>query len=340
MQFPGQAKPVGVIFDTGISRIDDALALAMLYGLDGKNEIRLVAVTVSRPNLKAAAYCEAVGQFYAGSVNAAFGGSPRTLPVGMALSGKLPEDAPLFAAPLAREDGEGRPVYHPGIQKLNDTADPIAVIRNALTAQYDDNAIVLVSGPATNLARLLSQHDAKEWIVRKAKVLLVAAGSYPDGGPDLSIQTDVAAAQKLFSDWPTPIVACGAELGATILYPASSIERDFAWAPAHPIVDAYRAYRPMPYDAPTTAMAAALYAARSKEPYFRLSEPGTIRVAADGRTRFMPSASGKHRYLILDAEQKDRVLKTYIEIASAKPAPRTPRFPRPQQKAEQKQEVK
>jgi hypothetical protein len=28
-------------------------------------------------------------------------------------------------------------------------------------------------------------------------------------------------------------------------------EKDFAWSPDHPIVEAYRAYQPMPYDAPT-----------------------------------------------------------------------------------------
>ena len=41
----------------------------------------------------------------------------------------------------------------------------------------------------------------------------------------------------------------------------------------------------------------------------------------DGRTRFTASAEGKHRYLILDPVQKDRILQTYTEVASAKPEP-------------------
>jgi len=49
MQFGGQGKPsVGVIFDADLGNtIDDALALALLYGLQGKNESRVVSVSVT-----------------------------------------------------------------------------------------------------------------------------------------------------------------------------------------------------------------------------------------------------------------------------------------------------
>src|SRR5260370_9028691 len=102
------------------------------------------------------------------------------------------------------------------------------------------------------------------------------------------------------------------------------MEKDFAWTPAHPVVDAYRAYKPMPYDAPTWDMAAALYAARPEEGYFKLSEPGTVRVLYDGRTKFTPSPEGTHRYLILDSGQMERITMTNQQIASAHPAPEPP----------------
>ena len=101
---PQPPPPLGIIFDTGMARVSDALALAMLYGFDGKSVARLLAVSVSGSNLNAAAYCEVVGQFYAGSVSGAFGGAARTLPVGLSTDGKLKEDLPLFIAPLARMD--------------------------------------------------------------------------------------------------------------------------------------------------------------------------------------------------------------------------------------------
>ncbi len=46
----------------------------------------------------------------------------------------------------------------------------------------------------------------------------------------------------------------------------------------------------------------------------------------DGRARFTPSPEGRHRYLILDPAQQERILKTCAEVASAKPVPRQSRF--------------
>ncbi|MGH9852039.1 MAG: hypothetical protein ACREBD_19560, partial [Blastocatellia bacterium] len=79
-----------------------------------------------------------------------------------------------------------------------------------------------------------------------------------------------------------------------------------------------------------------LQAVRSQANYFKLSEPGTIRILDDGSAQFTPTPEGKHRYLTLDPAQQEPVLKTFIELASAKPVPRQPRrrpmpMPPPQQ---------
>ena len=328
MQFGGQGKqPVGVIFDSDMgASIDGALALALLYGLEGKGEARLTSVSVSKSNLKAAAFCEAVGRFYAGATSPEVRVYLRSLPVGLSTDGKMPEDTPMLTAPLAKRNADGTPVYSHGIEKLNDTAEPAALIRNAFTAQVDQNSVVILAGPATNLARVLDLPGAKDLIARKVRLLSVAGGAYPDGPAESRIRTDIAAAKKLFAEWPTPIVACGRDVGEALRFPASSVETDFAWTPNHPVVDAYRAFQPMPYDAPAAGMAAALQALRPQEGYFKLSGPGTIRVLDDGRTQFTPSADGKHRYLISDPAQKERGIRTYTELASAKPVPRQPRF--------------
>lgn len=333
MQIQGKEKPpVGIIFDCGLgASIDEVLALAMLYGLAGANEARVISLSVSKPNLKAAALCEAIARFYGVASSGAFGAVGRTMPVGLADEGKYPEDTPMLAVPLSKRNGEGAPLYNHGIEKLSDTAEVRALIRNALTQQSDKSCVVVMTGPATNLARTLTLPGVKDLIARKARFLSVVGGAYPDGPPQFNIKADIAAARKLFAEWPTPIVATGDEIGASLLFPASSIENDFTWSPAHPVVDAYRAYKPMPYDAPTWAMAALLYTVRPLEGYFKLSEPGTISVLDDGRTKFTPSPEGRHRYLILDPEQKERVLKTYVGLASAKPTPRQPRFRQQQQ---------
>jgi hypothetical protein len=65
-----------------------------------------------------------------------------------------------------------------------------------------------------------------------------------------------------------------------------------------------------------------LYAVQPDESYFTLSEPGTITVLDDGRTRFAPQADGRHRYLTVDPAQKPRVITQYTSLVSAQPAPR------------------
>jgi hypothetical protein len=320
-------SPVGIIFDCGLGdSIDEALALALLYGLDGKREARVISLSVSKPNLKAAALCEAIARFYNGASSGSFGAIGRTLPVGLADEGKSPQDTPMLAVPLSRLNGEGGPLYNHGINKLSDTAEVRALIRNALSQQPDQSCVVVMTGPATNLARTLLLPGVKGLITNKARFLLVTASAF---------KFDIAAARKLLADWPGPIVVVTEAVGAALLFPASSIETDFAWAPAHPVVDAYRAYKPMPYDATTSAMAAILYAVRPQGNYFKLPEPGTISVLDDGSAKFTPSPEGRHRGLVLDALEKEQVLKTYIELASAKPVPRQPRFRRRQQQQQQ-----
>jgi hypothetical protein len=92
----------------------------------------------------------------------------------------------------------------------------------------------------------------------------------------------------------------------------------------------------MPYDAPAGDMAAVLYAVRPQENYFKLSDTGIVSVADDGRVSFAASAQGKHRYLIMDPSQTERIVKVFTEVASAKPVPRRPRFPQQQQQEPEK----
>ena len=318
MQFRGAAKPpTGVVFDSDMgSRIDTALALAMLYGFDGKNEVRVVCVSISRTNVKAAAFCDAVGRFYAA------GGFMRTLPVGMSIAGKITDETPMLTVPLGRKGADGQPVYKHDVRDINDTADVAAVVRNAYSAQYDANCITVLAGPATNLIDVLKLPGGKELIASKVKLLAVSAA------PQLS--SDPAAAKQLFAEWPTPIVISTEEIGRELQFPGESIDRDFAWSQAHPIVDAYKAYKPMPYNAPAGDMATMLYAVRPQENYFKLSEPGTISIDASGKIQFSTAADGKHRQMIYDPEQKEKIIKTFTELASAKPVPRQ-RFFRPQQ---------
>ena len=322
----GKPSP-GVVFDCDLgNHIDDILALALLYGFDTRNEIRVTSVSVCKANLKSAALCDAIMRFYASGGTGQAPMFSRTLPVGFAEDGKTPEDTRILTELLSRRDGAGKPVFPHGIDHVNDTAECSALIRNALTAQYDQNAIVVATGPLTNLAKVLGVAGAKELIEKKAKFLVLSCGEFPAGDPEFNIATDVAAAKKVLAEWPGPVVMCGREIAEALRYPASSIEKDYSYAAAHPVAEAYKAFKPMPYDAPGGDLAAVLFAVRPQETFFRLSDPGVARIRDDGGTEFTPSANGRHRHLILNAEHRDRVVKVFTEVASAKPVVRRPRF--------------
>jgi len=328
MQGRGVIKPpIGIAFDGDLgNRIDAVLAVAMLNGLTAKTEARRISLSVSRPSLASAQIADVVAAFYRGRPAGAPTGGVGAITEGtIGMPDGVPAataDKPILAATLDRKTADGTPAYPSGITSLVGTAESAVLIRNLLLAQHDGNAAIVVAGPATGVVRLLGLYRSGPQVSTKCRTLVLAAGSFAAGPPDATIKADVAAAKKLFAEWPTPIVAVGTEVGAALPYPGASIEKDFVWAPMHPVVDAYRAFKAMPYDAPASALAAVLHAVHPEASYFKLSDPGTISVLDDGRTTFTPAADGKHRYLIVDPAQKEQVTGVYTALVSAPPAPR------------------
>jgi hypothetical protein len=296
-QFPGQGKPAqGILFDSDFgSGIDTVLALALLHGLESKREARVASLSINRPGFKAAQLVDVIEKFYASATTGPFAQFFVGTPIGLIADSKAPVP---YAALLEK--------YPPRITSINDTAEPAVLLRNILTAQYDQSAIVVLAGPPTNLAALLAIKGGRELVAQKVKLLSIAA----------------PALDPALANWPTPIVIARKDVGTETLFPATSIEKDFAYNPDHPIAAAYRAFGKMPYDASTQVMAAVLQAARPKESYFKLSD-----------------ATKNCRYLISDPAQKDKLLLAYTELASAKPVQRAPRRPVLDDNVEEKKPV-
>src|SRR5262249_14942295 len=157
-------------------------------------ESRVVGVSTSKCGINSAIFADILVRFYTGDPGP-FGGPT---PVGLTL-GKDSPDTPLMTTVLEKS------AYARNIKQMNDTADPLAVFRNALSAQFDRNAIVFLAGPATNLAQAMDLPGVKELIAAKVRYLVVAAGNFANGAPDPRVAADVASARKLFAEWPTPI---------------------------------------------------------------------------------------------------------------------------------------
>lgn len=296
------ALAVGLIFDTDMGNdIDDALALAMIHALESRGEAKLLAVTLTKDNRHAAPYCDIVNTFY----------KRGHVPVGVVRNGKAPEDSPMIQVPVERQ-----PEYPRSLRDYKQAPEAVELIRRTLEAQPDGSVAIVQVGFSTNLARLLDVPGARDLIRKKVRLLSVMAGNFAGGKPEYNVRIDIPAASKLIQEWPGPVVLSGFEIGEALLYPAASIERDYAWVDRHPVVDAYRAYKKMPYDRPTWDLTSVLYAVRPEHGYFSLSEPGTVEVQPDGRTLFKPDTAGTRRYLKLNETQKARTLEALIQLAS------------------------
>jgi len=315
----GGRQPIGVVYNTSMSRPDAALALALLLGYEGKREARTFAVAVTGSGFGAAVFCDVLINMY--NLQGRTPNSNSLLPVGLSATNPLPADSPMVKAAVERRDANGQPAYPRSIRRLADTADVAALLRNSLTGIQDGNAVMVLSAPATGLARSVELPGSLEVIAKKIKTLVVCDAPGPQ---------DASALRQVLALWPTPVMLCGREIGDSLRFPGASLDSSFSWTPAHPVADAYRSYQSMPYDAPVWDMAAMMYAIHPEAGFFEESAPGVIQVRDDGRLEFRTDPAGKHKMMKLSDIRKQAALQAMVDVASAKPVPR-PQFRRPPQ---------
>jgi inosine-uridine nucleoside N-ribohydrolase len=291
------ARPV--IFDTDMGNdIDDALALAMLHALSDRGECELIGVTLTNAHPAAVPYVRMVNRFYGRG------------------------DLPVGAAIKQLKDGTGDGYMTAALRAAPaDSAAPsesaIAVLRRLLVAARE-KVVIVQTGFSSNLAALLDSPGGAELAHAKVALLVAMAGNFAGGEPEYNVRIDIPSAKSVFERWPTPIVFSGFEIGRDLLFPASSIERDFAYVRMHPIAESYRAYAKMPYNRPTWDLTAALEAVRPDRGYFTTSQTGSVAVESNGATRFTPG-QGDRQYLRLDPSKRTEILEVLALLASEPP---------------------
>ena len=355
---PSRTPPL-VIFDTDMySDIDDMLALAMLHTLEDRDELKLLAVTVGTEARWTAPYVDLINTFYGHG----------DIPVGIVRGGITAQrfdEAPFANHPAAyspnginytqyiaqRARAGGSAVYPHRLVDSAQAEEAVQLLRRTLAAQPDGSVVMIQVGYSTNFARLLASRpdaasalDGRALIARKVRLLSVMAGSFASirwnghtiraGTTEFNIWMDVPAAQSIFSEWPTPVVASGSEIGRQMLYPQDAVDRDFAYAEDHPIAETFNYVAPFyrrasshperPHAHPTYDLTSVLYAARPDGGYFSLSAPGRISVLADGQSRFTAVAGGLHRVLRLSDSQRVRAQEAMRLLVSQPPARRLP----------------
>jgi hypothetical protein len=303
----GAPAPIGVVYNTSMSRPDAALALAALYVFSIRRQARVGAVCVTGAGLDTAIYCDIVGRFYTpGPVRS----SNSVLPVGLAAVTPFPPDAPMVRPAVHRTEPNGEPTYVRSIKRVSDTSQAEAVLRNGVI--FSAESAVLLSAPATWLARSLDLAGTKDQYQQRVKRLVIVDTE--------DTRRDPAALRKLVAEWPAPIFLVGRDVGDAFPIAAASLEQAFAWTPSHPVADAYRAHRAGPYDVAPHDLGAMFFTVNPDSGVFQVSEAGTLSVMDTGGLAFTPGA-GTARRVTAQSSKRAEALASFSEILGTKPPP-------------------
>lgn len=313
-------KSVRVIFETDMGNdIDDALALAMLYRYAGQDKVKILAISNNKQSINSVRFLDLMNRWY---------NYPK-IPIGTVQNGKSGEDeSGSFAKKVIEYSIKGKKVFNSKISDYSKVEKSVNLYRRILSAEPDHSVVIISVGFFTNLAQLLesgsdefSGLNGAELVARKVKYLSVMAGNFSrPPTAEFNVRTDIAAARKVYEQWPGIIYSSPFEVGNSILFPAFCIERNLGYAGKHPLVEGYKQYLPMPYNRQTWDLTAVLFAIEPEQGYFTISNPGLVKVNEEGYTSFSEDTNGKHFYLMNpDSAGRSRILSRFIELVSAIP---------------------
>ena len=313
----GKGKPQAIIFETDMGNdIDDAMALDLLFKNMDQGNIKLLGVGVHKNNPYSKEFIDIMRCWY----------GYKKMPIGVNSACVTDMNCVDYCTKTVQMKNEaGEPLFTGSKKPKYEEA--VEMYRRLLS-KADDNSVVIVTvGFSTTIAQLLeSQPDkysklsGRELVAKKVKYFSAMAGEFniPDFA-EYNVFNDVEAARTLFETSPVPIVFTPWLMGELTQYAGKSIEQDFAWAEAHPMVEAYKHYMQMPYNRPTWDVIAAYYACHPDAGCFTISEPGNIKVVGKGVTQFTPAKDGNCRYMTVTPEQVKQILDYFYQVIPQKP---------------------
>ena len=316
--FGMRAQRMNVIFETDMGNdVDDALAIDMLYKYNKQKRINLMAVMLNKEGEFPPKYIDLLNTWY-GQKRIPIGVSPRA-------DQSLVAGTNYTQVVCEKLDEKGKPLYTRSIKDYSKLLSAVKLYRKLLAKTEDASVTIVSVGFSTNLALLLdtkadeySPLTGKELVAQKVKRLVTMAGHIENPKyAEYNVRDDVAACQRVFNEWPTPIYMSPFELGLQVRYPAQSIENDFTWTKHHPIVDSYKVYLKKIEDRPTWDLTAVLYAVDPQQ-FFNISPAGKIVVTDEGYTHYKQDAAGKHFYLFVTPEQAKAILEYFVTMVTAK----------------------
>lgn len=305
-----------VIFETDMGNdVDDAMALDLLYKAMDDGKINLIAVSNHKKSDYASEFIDIMNTWY---------GYPDIEVARGAVCIPNTAERDYTEAVCLMENELGEPLFE-RTKSEKQISESVEMYRRLLSAQKDSSVIIVSVGFSTSLAALLqsgpdeySELDGRELVGRKVKLTSVMAGSFGDNArAEYNIVNDIASARYVFEHWPAPIALSPFELGRMVQYQGTYIESDFTWAESHPMAEAYKSYRPMPFNRAAWDLTSVLYILHPQ--MFTVSQSGRLSVDENGFTHFAPEEHGRDVVLGADREQADSMLSYFRRTLARMP---------------------
>src|SRR5580704_14930820 len=194
--------PIGIVYNTSMTRPDAALALAAMYPMEGNRESHMGSVCVVGAGYNAALFCDIIAKMYSfGTRN-----GNQELAVGLAVEPGVP-DSPMVKTAVEHN-------YPRTLQRVQDTSAPAEVLRNGVI--FNAESVVILSGPATYLAKTLALLGTKDLYKDRVKRLIIVDAGTP--------YNDAAARRRIEAEWPAPVIFCPKEVGEALKFPGATFE--------------------------------------------------------------------------------------------------------------------
>jgi inosine-uridine nucleoside N-ribohydrolase len=282
-------QPVAIIFDSDMGPdYDDVGAIAMLHAFADSGHVNILATVASTKYEGVAAVFNVFNTYFKRP------GTMIGVPKGKASELRDPQH---WTDTLLEK-------YSHQIKKNDDVPDAVEVYRKVLSAQPNKSVTIVTTGFLTNLSALLqsspdkhSKFNGKELVAQKVKKLVCMAGRFPSGS-EFNVRIDAAASQFVFTNWNTPVLLSGFEIGAKIKTGLPLMYNDNI--KNSPVKDVFRICIPLNPDDRAGRMSwdetAVLAAVKGYKPWYKV-EKGKIVVSADGSNEWMTKPS-PHAYLV------------------------------------------
>lgn len=284
-----------VIFDTDIGPdCDDAGALAVLFELAKKYEVKILGIANCTSNPYGNGAIRAIADYY----------GYEDIKIGQHKGYEILKDNYEYNKPVTKKYCK----YENSAIHVESALD---FYESALKKAEDDSVTVISVGPLTNIAEILGNQP--ELFNKKVNSIVAMAGKFPKG-MEFNIKCDPAAAKTVFEKFKHIIVCSGFEIGSKI---KTGFFREHE---NNPVYDSYKNYiggKEPPYLRESWDLTAVYYAFEGEGDFWSLSKPVNINIEEDG---YNSASSDKYskRYYLMEKAENDRIagcLNGFLESA-------------------------